>query len=306
MEKDSTIKEIKNKQQTMLFLSHKADRKKEVKDLKDKLEKEYNISSFLAHEDIEPNKKWVEEIEKNLEEMTCLIAIISKGYHESPWTNQEIGFAKARRIPILSIKFENDAPKGFIADKQALSCNWKDEGYHHKIIKELLKEKVLPQEQSSLLYKKINAIKLLKSSPIKVYFNKGDTTRRQNYKTREIIKENKGFALIVYTYHFDYSYKTLCYLYNKNTFIALIRIAHKEFKEYPLGHYEMEKEEIKDYLPKSFIFLNDDFFSKIDSEGKDLSMEETLKEIFNDISLPRVAKKYSDKKVFELLLSFKN
>jgi hypothetical protein len=59
--------------------------------------------------------------------MEVFLALITDDFHVSIWTNQEIGFAKARHIPIISLKLGRD-PQGFIADKQALKgdIEWPD------------------------------------------------------------------------------------------------------------------------------------------------------------------------------------
>jgi hypothetical protein len=64
-------------------------------------------------------ESWQSEIEKALETMEIFLALITDDFRDSLWTNQEVGFAKARHIPIISLKLGRD-PEGFIADKQAL------------------------------------------------------------------------------------------------------------------------------------------------------------------------------------------
>lgn len=43
-------------------------------------------------------------------------------FFQSCWTNQEIGFALGRGVPIISLKLEKEAPQGFIQDTQAIIC----------------------------------------------------------------------------------------------------------------------------------------------------------------------------------------
>jgi hypothetical protein len=106
------------------FLSHKAKYKSDASKLKDQLE-EYGISSFVAHMDIEPTKEWVQEIENALFSMDVLIALMSEDFHESDWTDQEVGVAVGRNIPVIPVKISKD-PYGFIEKYQALSGDWKD------------------------------------------------------------------------------------------------------------------------------------------------------------------------------------
>ncbi len=78
------------------------------------------ISGFVAHEDISPTDEWQTEIEKALRTMEAFVVILTPGFHQSVWTQQEIGFAVARRVKIISLKMGNEDPVGFIARHQAL------------------------------------------------------------------------------------------------------------------------------------------------------------------------------------------
>lgn len=105
-----------------VFLSHKAEIKKEAAQLKEKLSL-YGISSFVAHEDIHPTQEWQNKIENALLSMEALAALMTDSFHDSLWTDQEVGFAFGRRVPILSVKLGKD-PYGSIGEFQALSCSW--------------------------------------------------------------------------------------------------------------------------------------------------------------------------------------
>jgi hypothetical protein len=84
-----------------LFVSHLAKRKKEAALLQRSLQS-YQISGFIAHMDIEPTKKWQDEIELALSTADALVAMLTPGFHESKWTDQEIGFAMGRSLPCQS------------------------------------------------------------------------------------------------------------------------------------------------------------------------------------------------------------
>lgn len=105
-----------------VFLSHKAEMKKETSCLKDKL-KRYGISCFVAHEDIHPTKEWQNEIENALHTMDSFVALLTDSFHDSLWTDQEVGFAFGKGVPIISVRLGTD-PYGFIGKFQALSCTW--------------------------------------------------------------------------------------------------------------------------------------------------------------------------------------
>ncbi len=102
------------------FISHLAIRKIGAINLSGALQ-EYNIQGFVAHEDIEPSKQWQDEIEKALNKMDFFISLHTKGFSQSVWCQQEVGFAVAKGVEIISIKFDED-PTGFIGKYQALTA----------------------------------------------------------------------------------------------------------------------------------------------------------------------------------------
>lgn len=119
-----------------LFLSHKTEVKEKAAELKLFLEA-YGVSCFVAHEDIHPTKQWQDEIEAALSTMDGFAALMTEGFHESPWTDQEVGFAVGRGVPIIAIRMGRD-PYGFIGKFQALSCAWGDAPL--EIVRLLIKE----------------------------------------------------------------------------------------------------------------------------------------------------------------------
>ncbi|MGA2297887.1 MAG: toll/interleukin-1 receptor domain-containing protein [FCB group bacterium] len=110
-----------------LFLSHKSEFKKESAQLKQDL-LFYGISCFVAHEDIEPAKEWQNEIENALFSADALLALMTEKFHESNWTDQEIGIAIGRGIPIISVRLGTD-PYGFIGKYQALTIDSESKPY---------------------------------------------------------------------------------------------------------------------------------------------------------------------------------
>lgn len=99
-----------------LFISHVSAIKGRAAQLQ-KVLKKYGISGFVAHEDIEPTKEWQSEIEKSLMSMDALIAILSPGFKESNWTDQEVGVAVGRDVLVIPVRKGLD-PYGFIAKYQ--------------------------------------------------------------------------------------------------------------------------------------------------------------------------------------------
>jgi hypothetical protein len=107
-----------------VFLSHKAEVKAESGALKEGLSV-FGISAFVAHADVKPTTEWQTEIENALASMHAFVALLTKGFHASDWTDQEVGYALARGVPMVALKLERD-PYGFIGKFQALSCDWTD------------------------------------------------------------------------------------------------------------------------------------------------------------------------------------
>jgi hypothetical protein len=101
-----------------LFVSHLAKHKKDAAILQRSLQS-FHISAFIAHKDIEPTKKWQDEIELALSTADALVALLTPGFHQNKWTDQEIGFALGRGLPILSIRLGED-PYGFLGREQAI------------------------------------------------------------------------------------------------------------------------------------------------------------------------------------------
>jgi hypothetical protein len=55
--------------------------------------------------------------------MDALAAIMTEDFHNSNWTDQEVGFALGRHVPVIPLRLGR-TPYGFLARVQALSCNW--------------------------------------------------------------------------------------------------------------------------------------------------------------------------------------
>jgi hypothetical protein len=101
-----------------LFLSHVSAHKVAVSSLKASLRK-LGVSAFVAHADIEPAAEWLEEIDRALRSMQAMAALLTVDFHESKWTDQEVGVAIARGVSIVPVSL-GLMPYGFIAKQQAL------------------------------------------------------------------------------------------------------------------------------------------------------------------------------------------
>jgi TIR domain len=101
-----------------LFLSHKAEYKEGAGELKREL-KTLGLSCFVAHDDIQPTREWQIEIERALHSMEALVALMTSGFSNSNWTDQEVGMAMGRGVPVVSVDL-GQTPYGFIGKYQAV------------------------------------------------------------------------------------------------------------------------------------------------------------------------------------------
>jgi len=134
-----------------LFLSYSSENKAIAGQIKTYLENKFCFNVFVAHDDLTPTKEWQDEIIAQLEICDSLIAIVTNEFNISDWTDQEIGFALSRKIPIIAVNF-GDVPHGFIAKFQALPSrkireNWDIQGLCFDIFRLLtakpdIKEKI--------------------------------------------------------------------------------------------------------------------------------------------------------------------
>lgn len=111
------------KGQLRLFVSHLAAHRVFAAELQEALAI-YGISAFVAHNDIEPTAEWQTQIETALGTCDALIALLHPNFHESRWTDQEVGYAMGRGVPVFSVRFGQD-PYGFIGRFQAFNGNGK-------------------------------------------------------------------------------------------------------------------------------------------------------------------------------------
>jgi len=102
-----------------LFISHLATEKVFAAELQEAL-LAYGISSFVAHNDIEPTLEWQTQIETALATCDSLVALLHADFHRSNWTDQEIGFAMGRGLPVFAVRCGQD-PYGFIGRFQGFN-----------------------------------------------------------------------------------------------------------------------------------------------------------------------------------------
>ena len=106
-----------------VFLSHLSAHRVFTAELQSAL-LDYGITSFVAHNDIEPTLEWQTEIETALRSCHALVALLHPNFHASNWTDQEIGYVMGRGLPAFSVRLGQD-PYGFIGRFQGFNGNGK-------------------------------------------------------------------------------------------------------------------------------------------------------------------------------------
>lgn len=115
---DNNLEQLWDEGVIRVFISHISDGKELAHDLKRYLQRR-SIAAFVAHDDIEPMHQWETEIEHALFSMDLLVALLTPKFNASDWTDQEIGVAIGRCIPVVPVRMGKD-PYGFLSKYQAV------------------------------------------------------------------------------------------------------------------------------------------------------------------------------------------
>jgi hypothetical protein len=118
---DQEVKHIWGDAFFRMFLSHVTAHKKQVGELKRALG-QIGVAAFVAHEDIEPSLEWQREIELALGSMHALAALLTTDFHQSSWTDQEVGWAMGRGVPVIPVRLGVN-PYGLMGKIQANEGN---------------------------------------------------------------------------------------------------------------------------------------------------------------------------------------
>ena len=162
-----------------LFISHISEHKVVMSKLQKQL-KDYGISAFVAHEDIEPTKEWLNEIEMALFSMDALAAVLTPNFDTSKWTDQEVGVAVGRDVLVIPIRKGMD-PYGFIGKYQGLQGNGKTIGQVAQSLYEIvanhsktkdamasaLVNQVVVSTDPSVAIKKLDLLRNVEALPVK-------------------------------------------------------------------------------------------------------------------------------------------
>ena len=100
-----------------LFMSHLAIHQEYVGNV-GRMASTAGVNSFVAHTSIQPSREWQSVIETALRTCDAMVVFLHAGFDQSPWCDQEVGFALGREIPILPLAFDL-FPYGFLSKFQA-------------------------------------------------------------------------------------------------------------------------------------------------------------------------------------------
>ncbi|MEO0795158.1 MAG: TIR domain-containing protein [Verrucomicrobiota bacterium] len=145
--------------QLRVFISHLSSNKERMSTMKAELS-HWGVSAFIAHEDIEPSREWLNEVEAGLETMDVLVAVVEPGFKESDWCAQEVGFALGRHIDVIPLRAGLD-PFGFFGKIQGVQIKGKiPTEVASEIVRLLLKK---PKHRDKLLRAMGKAFRALQS-----------------------------------------------------------------------------------------------------------------------------------------------
>ena len=101
-----------------LFLSHISRYAEQAGALRAELAKR-SVDAFVAHDAINATEEWEDVIRYALRSCDACLALLTPGFRESDWTDQEVGFCLARNLLVIPLEF-GQTPYGFLARVQAL------------------------------------------------------------------------------------------------------------------------------------------------------------------------------------------
>jgi hypothetical protein len=102
-----------------LFLSHVHAYAEHAGALRAELARR-SIDAFVAHDSIDPTEEWQAVILSALRSCHACLALLTPGFPDSAWCDQEVGFCMARDLLVIPMEF-GTMPYGFLGAYQALS-----------------------------------------------------------------------------------------------------------------------------------------------------------------------------------------
>jgi hypothetical protein len=103
-----------------VFMSHVAGDRAFVGQVAAELERA-DFACFVAHEEIEPSLRWQQVIEAALDSCEVMVTVVTLGFRESDWCEQEVGWALGRGLVIIPVAVDMQ-PYGFFGSFQAVQA----------------------------------------------------------------------------------------------------------------------------------------------------------------------------------------
>lgn len=88
--------------------------------------KTLRVETFLAHDDINVGAQWKDAVRKGICKCDMLVALVTSNFHDSQYTDQEVGAAWGLGKPILLVLVDRTPPAGFITEQQGMEYNRKN------------------------------------------------------------------------------------------------------------------------------------------------------------------------------------
>lgn len=121
---DENIVQIDTNVPLKAFISYSEVNKKIASKIKELLKTDFDIDSFLAHEDVTISQDWRQRIIDELKLRSIFIPILSNEFKRSDWTSQEIGFAFSNQNTlIIPISLDGTVSYGLIQHIQSKKIN---------------------------------------------------------------------------------------------------------------------------------------------------------------------------------------
>ncbi len=134
------------------FISYASGNKRKAGRIKKYID-QFGFNCFLAHEDIPPQTVWPEEILAALKRCDLFMPLLTSGFTESFFCQQETGFAYCKEIEILPVMISK-APMGMIANIQSVRFNSDEfDSSCWKIVKHVAKRESLSKPVLNALIK---------------------------------------------------------------------------------------------------------------------------------------------------------
>lgn len=132
-----------------VFLSHSHKDLELANKIKEFIKSKCEV--YIASEDYQLGQPLPQKIEKNIKSSSYLIVLITRNGTGSDWINQEIGFAKGCKIPIIPIVEQGIRPPAFLEGLEYLQLDRKKPEDAIKILFEYLGKKLKEKTISDIL-----------------------------------------------------------------------------------------------------------------------------------------------------------